>query len=182
MDVPPSADTNRVYAGAVRGRLAAAVALRLGSDGPDVRRDARHCTKRRLTDRRSAHFDEEGSLAEMTVTGFDEPGVAEGLGPDFRLVVTTGPGGALVVPQGELDLAAAPQLEAALSAQTGPVVLDLRELTFVDAAGLRVLVEAEAHSRQDGMNLRFIAGEAVRRLFELAAVPDALTYVEADAT
>jgi anti-anti-sigma regulatory factor len=62
------------------------------------------------------------------------------------------------------------------------VVEDLRELSFVDASGLRVLLEAEARSRQNGMNLRFIGGEAVRRLFELAAVPDPLTYVEPDAT
>jgi anti-anti-sigma factor len=118
----------------------------------------------------------------MNVTGCDETGVAEGLGPDFRVVVTTRAGGALLVPHGELDLAAAPQLEAALFAQRGRVVLDLRELTFVDATGLRVLMEAEAHSRQDGKRLRFIAGDAVRRLFEVAAVPDPLTYAEPDAT
>jgi hypothetical protein len=34
----------------------------LGSDGRDVRRDVRHCTKRCFMDRRSAHFDEEASL------------------------------------------------------------------------------------------------------------------------
>lgn len=116
----------------------------------------------------------------MNVT--DVAGVAEGDRPEFRVVVTTRADDALLVPQGELDLASAPQLEAALFAQKGRVVLDLRELTFVDAAGLRVLVEADAHSRQDGMRLRFIAGAAVRRLFEVAAVPDPLTYVEPDAT
>jgi anti-anti-sigma factor len=118
----------------------------------------------------------------MNVTDPDEPGVAESLEPEFRLVVTTRAGGALVVPHGELDLATAPELEAALLTQTGPVVVDLRRLSFVDASGLRVLVEAEAHSRRDGMNLRFIAGPAVRRLFELAAAPDPLTYVELEAT
>ena len=98
--------------------------------------------------------------------------------PDFRLVVSGRVEGTLVVPQGELDLATAPQLEAVLVAQTGPVAVDLRELSFVDASGLRVLIEAEAHSRQNGMNLRFIAGPAVRRLFELADEPDQLTYIE----
>jgi anti-sigma B factor antagonist len=86
--------------------------------------------------------------------------------------------GLLAVPQGELDLATAPQLEAVLAAQSGPVAVDQRELSFIDTSGLRVLLEAEAHSRQNGMNLRFIAAQAVRRLFELAGVPDPLTYIE----
>ena len=116
----------------------------------------------------------------MNVTGSAETGVPEGLEPAFRLIVTTRAGGALLLPHGELDIAVAPQLEAALSAQRGPVVLDLRELTFVDATGLRVLMDAEARSRQDGMKVRFIAGDAVRRLFDVAAVPDPLTYVEPD--
>ena len=48
-----------------------------------------------------------------------------------------------MVPRGELDLATVPVLEAALVAQAGPVVLDLRGLTFVDATGLRLLIQAE---------------------------------------
>jgi anti-sigma B factor antagonist len=100
------------------------------------------------------------------------------LEPDFRVVVSARREGTLVVPRGELDLATAPDLEAVLVAQTGPVVLDLRELSFVDASGLRVLLQAEARSRQNGKNLSFIAGRAVRRLFEIADVPDHLTYIE----
>ena len=83
----------------------------------------------------------------------------------------------MVVARGELDLATGPDLETVLVAQTGPVALDLRELSFVDASGLRVLLEAEMRSRRNGKNLSFIAGPAVRRLFEIADVPDPLTYI-----
>jgi anti-anti-sigma factor len=65
-----------------------------------------------------------------------------------------------------------------LAAQSGPVTVDLRHLSFIDASGLRILMEAEAASRRDGMNLRFVAGEAVLRLVEFAELPDGLTYVD----
>jgi anti-anti-sigma regulatory factor len=58
------------------------------------------------------------------------------------------------------------------------VVVDLGQVTFVDLAGLRVLLEADARSRQDGMNVAFIAGVAVRRLVERAHLSDPLTYVD----
>ena len=96
----------------------------------------------------------------------------------FRVVVRQGAGRTLVVPYGDLDLAGAPDLEAVLAAQSGPVVVDLRQMRFVDLAGLRVLLEADARSRQDGMNLAFIAGEAVRRVVERARLSDPLTYVD----
>jgi anti-sigma B factor antagonist len=114
----------------------------------------------------------------MNVTDPRESGAAESVGPQFRVVVTADANGTLVLPDGELDLASAPELEAVLLAQRGRVVVDLRGLSFVDATGLRVLLQAEARSRQDGKNLRFIAGEAAQRLFELAGVPDHLTYIE----
>ena len=98
--------------------------------------------------------------------------------PEFDVVVSASHEGTVVVPRGELDLATGPGLEAVLAAQSGPVVLDMRELSFVDASGLRVLLEAETRSRQNGNNLSFIAGRAVRRLFEIADLSDPLTYIE----
>ena len=53
---------------------------------------------------------------------------------------------AVVVPTGELDLATAPALEAALQSGfdgvAARVVLDLRELEFIDSSGLRTLLTA----------------------------------------
>lgn len=100
----------------------------------------------------------------------------------FRLVVSEHAAETLVVPEGELDLATAQDLEAVLATRSGPVVVDLRKLSFIDLAGLRVLLEADARSRQDGMHLRFISGPMVRRLFEVAALPDRLMYVESRPT
>jgi anti-sigma B factor antagonist len=97
---------------------------------------------------------------------------------EFRIVVSKHAAGTMVVPEGELDLATAPDLEAVLTAHSGPVVVDLRKLSFIDVSGLRVLLEADVLSRQDGMNLRFIPGPMVRRLFEVAELPDPLLYVE----
>lgn len=71
---------------------------------------------------------------------------------------------------GELDLASAPQLHAALeraeAAPSGRVILDLRELSFSDAAGLRVI---ETASKQLGQRLIvFGSPPPVRHLFEVA--------------
>jgi anti-anti-sigma factor len=101
---------------------------------------------------------------------------------DFRVVVSEHAAGTMVTPVGELDFGTAPDLEAMLAAQSGPVVVDLRELSFIDLTGLRLLLEADARSRQDGMNLRFIPGRMVRRLFEVAEMPDGLAYLEPRAT
>jgi anti-sigma B factor antagonist len=101
---------------------------------------------------------------------------------DFRVVVSEHAAGTVVVPVGELDLGTAPELEAVLASQSGPVVVDLRELSFIDLTGLRLLLEADARSRQDGMNLRFIPGRIVQRLLDVAELPDRLAYVEPPTT
>ena len=114
----------------------------------------------------------------MNVSDPDDRGAVNQYEAEFRLVVSEHAAGMLVVPQGELDLDTAPDLEAVLATQSGPMVVDLRELSFIDLTGLRVLLDADARSRQDGMNLRFVPGPMVRRLFEVAELPDPLAYVE----
>jgi anti-anti-sigma factor len=114
----------------------------------------------------------------MNVSDPDDQGAVNRYKAEFRLVVSEHAAGTVVVPEGELDLATAPDLEAVLATQSGPVVVDLRKLSFIDLRGLRVLLDADARSRQNGMNLRFIPGPMVRRLFEVAQLPDRLAYVE----
>ena len=69
----------------------------------------------------------------------------------FSISISDRDGRAVVVIRGELDLATAPDLEAALTGRLDAgqdVVVDLRELAFMDSTGLRVLVAS--HVRVEG--------------------------------
>ena len=67
---------------------------------------------------------------------------------DFDLTVTQDANGARrLVLRCELDLGTAGRLEQALEQADGAVVLDLRDLTFMDSTGVRVLLEAAARER-----------------------------------
>jgi anti-anti-sigma factor len=85
---------------------------------------------------------------------------------------------------GELDIATAPQLaqtmrKAVLRAQR--VVLDLRELTFMDCVGIHVVVAASKHARQAGAHLVLVRGPShVDRLFTMTRTSDALEIVDLD--
>jgi anti-anti-sigma factor len=110
-----------------------------------------------------------GRLSHETVRGVD---------PEFRLVVSARGNSTLVVPQGELDLATAPELEATLVEQSGRVVVDLRQVSFADATALHALMRVDERSRQNGMNVAFIAGHAVQRLIDAIGLSDPLTLIE----
>lgn len=86
--------------------------------------------------------------------------------------------------EGELDIATAPEVEAALrdaadEPAPGPCVLDLRALTFMDSSGLRAILSANGAARRDGWQLRLVAGPpAVQRVFEICGVTDGLRFVD----
>lgn len=86
---------------------------------------------------------------------------------------------------GELDMVTGPQLEAALRRAEGQgagvVVVDLRELTFMDSTGLNVLLRADVRARDGGWQLRLVRGPgAIQRVFNIAGLDDRLTFVEPD--
>jgi anti-anti-sigma factor len=87
-------------------------------------------------------------------------------GLDFDLTVERVEGGALrVVVRGELDLASASRLEAALAGPStgdgrGTVTVDLRGLTFMDSTGVRALLQATEDAGRAGTDLRFLLPEA----------------------
>ena len=62
-------------------------------------------------------------------------------------IVTTGPISAALI--GELDLAGISTVRAALAGFDGDILLDCSGLAFIDAAGLRTLVDAH-HVREQG--------------------------------
>jgi anti-anti-sigma factor len=84
---------------------------------------------------------------------------------------------------GEFDLSNASQVEDALKeAETDRpslLVIDLRELTFMDSTGLRVMVSADARARDDSRRLVVVQGpESVHRVFRITGLDDHLDIVE----
>ena len=106
--------------------------------------------------------------------------------PSFELAVENGEGRVTFIPRGELDLATAPELEeqvlAALRDGEDEVVLDLRELTFMDSTGVRTIVAAHQVSEQSGRGLRVVRpprDSAVSRVIEISGIDEALGLVDA---
>ena len=87
-----------------------------------------------------------------------------------------------VVPRGELDIATVPHLDRSLRiarATQEDVVLDLRELAFIDSSGGHLLVEADRRIRDSGGRLRVFAGSGdVARLLQLLGIQRVLEVVE----
>jgi anti-anti-sigma factor len=84
---------------------------------------------------------------------------------------------------GELDLAGADLLEGELQrveATDAPqIVLDLRELEFIDSTGIRLIYMADARSRRDSDRLRIRRGpHKVHRLFVMTDLADRLPFVD----
>lgn len=84
---------------------------------------------------------------------------------------------------GELDLATAPELEAmteqVCANGAGELVLDLRELAFIDSTGLHAILRARAHCKAHRCELFLTPGPpAVQRVFELAGLLERLKFLE----
>ena len=91
--------------------------------------------------------------------------------------------GVVVALAGELDYAATDSLEAELEKveQAAPerLVLDLREVTFIDSSGLRLLLAADARAQDRGRRLELVRGpDVVQRVFEISLLDRRLTFVD----
>jgi anti-sigma B factor antagonist len=89
----------------------------------------------------------------------------------------------IVAVRGELDIETVVQLRATLEELSDVgwehVVLDLRELTFIDSMGLSLLLEADAAARQTGGSLAIVDGSpAVARLLEIVGLTDHFARAE----
>ena len=80
---------------------------------------------------------------------------------------------------GELDLDSATDLEAAVreacASGTG-LVIDLRNVTFMDSTGLRVLIVAATLCEENGHELRIIPGEEIQRILEMTGLDRVLQF------
>jgi anti-sigma B factor antagonist len=85
---------------------------------------------------------------------------------------------------GELDLVSGPRLAEALrrveDSDAELLVLDLRELEFMDSTGLHLLVKAQQMAERSGRRLALVrGGEQVQRLLSLTGLAELLTIVDA---
>lgn len=81
---------------------------------------------------------------------------------------------------GEFDISGVrPFHRAVADVEAAPqetLVVDLRDLTFIGAAGLRSLIELHLRSRRDGFSLEVVKGPPlVQRVFALTGVDQRLT-------
>jgi anti-sigma B factor antagonist len=80
----------------------------------------------------------------------------------------------VVRPVGELDLATIDAVREPLDANhadgAGPVVLDLRSVTFMDSTGLRLVVHEHRRAGAGGLRVQVAAGSAVHRLLVLTGL------------
>jgi anti-sigma B factor antagonist len=101
----------------------------------------------------------------------------------FRLEVRDAGRALVIALSGELDLASSPalqeELERAAAAETPMLIIDLRELDFMDSTGLSVLVRAHQRIEEGGRQLAMVRGpQQVQRLLSLTGVADRLTLVD----
>jgi anti-anti-sigma factor len=87
---------------------------------------------------------------------------------------------------GQLDIAVIDQVRACcfelLGAGFRHIVLDLRQLDFLDSTGLSLALELHAAARSDGWTLSLIPGpDGIQKVFAVSGVLDALPFTSASA-
>jgi anti-anti-sigma factor len=106
-------------------------------------------------------------------------GRADAVPPTFQCSwANGGPDAAWVHVAGELDIATTPQLARALRAlRARLVVLDLRELAFMDSCGVHAIVDASIRARDVGRRILLLAGPPrVDCVFTLTESSDDVVY------
>jgi anti-anti-sigma factor len=112
----------------------------------------------------------------MTPTG------AEGFPEPLHTELTRHGETIVVVAFGEIDLTSADRLLAQLRgllSSVKQVVLDLREVVFIDSAALHCMLEVDRASRDAGVEFLLVPGpQQVQRLFQVTRTEDALRFIE----
>ena len=96
-------------------------------------------------------------------------------GPFQARIIGSGVRAVRVVVSGELDLASAPQLDAAMRqamAMANDIVLDLAQVRFIDSTGLYTILGAVREADAAGLSLRVSSDlhPQVARLFQLVGL------------
>jgi anti-sigma B factor antagonist len=102
--------------------------------------------------------------------------------PEFSVNVSSENSTEFVVVHGDVDLATVGVLRAQLTAaleRGEKVVLDLREVTFMDTQGLAAVIEAQQASAASGTRFVVVRAPAtVHRLFDMIGLSERLTVVD----
>ena len=101
----------------------------------------------------------------------------------FRVDVRNENRTALVVVSGELDVASGPMLEQELAKAEASdpqlLILDLRDLEFIDSTGLSILIKAHQQAEASGRRFAVVRGRSqVQRLLGLTGLEERLTLVD----
>src|SRR3954454_18359798 len=83
---------------------------------------------------------------------------------------------------GELDIANAANVESRLieieRREPERLVLDLRQINFIDSTGLSMIINADGRARKAGRRLTIVSGEGVpRRILRTVGLEDRLDVV-----
>jgi anti-anti-sigma factor len=87
-----------------------------------------------------------------------------------------------IVLAGELDVATVREFEAVLPQPAAGELLaiDLRELSFIDSAGVHALMRLDVSARRDSWSLAIVRGPSgVQRVLDLCHVGDRIRTVDA---
>jgi anti-anti-sigma factor len=88
----------------------------------------------------------------------------------------------VVAPRGEIDLATVDRVKDAVERARQPgdaLVVDLREVAFIDTTGLRYVLELADRSSSGEFDLRLVRGpRPVQRVFEVSGVETRLPFVD----
>ena len=109
--------------------------------------------------------------------------LAPSVNAEFQVEVRREGLAAVIVISGELDLASGPRLEeelAALNPDVRMVVVDLRNLEFMDSTGLSIIVRAHQRLAEHDCELSLVRGSPqVQRLLDLTGVAERVRLVQA---
>ena len=103
--------------------------------------------------------------------------------PNLRVDTTIENGIPVLVVSGDLDLAGAALLERALleaqALDPPAIVLDLRDVDFMDSSGLRTVIVAAQRAEEDASRFALVPGKAqVMRVFEITRMEERLEFVD----
>jgi anti-anti-sigma factor len=92
------------------------------------------------------------------------------------------PQAVVVSVSGEFDMSAAADVERQirpLEDRVPILVIDLREVSFLDSSALRLLVALDAHAREQGRRVALVRGpENVQRVFRITRLEHQLEFVD----